>query len=172
MLESYNNVKTNKHVKFDLSQNKTFIIDNEFSSIYLYETIPFITILSSLLFLTNSSFAFFKKNYLYATGFLFLTITSLLFRLYANEYTLLIDKTAILAVVLYGAYIFLKNLGNVSKLLLTAIASTFIATIILYYYGYTANRFCFDQDIYIAENYTALLYILSSIGHNMLIMLL
>jgi hypothetical protein len=162
--------KKEKHIQFDLSRNQTYIIDNNYSlSTYSSENIPFITILSSLLFLTNTILAYINEYYVYALFFLFLTITSLVHRLYTSNYTFIIDKIAIAMVVSYGGYVLYQNTNNISRTYLVAVISTFIATILLYYYGYINKCFCFDQDNCIAENYMALLHIFSSIGHNMII---
>jgi hypothetical protein len=71
----------------------------------------------------------------------------------------------------YGAYMLYKNINTISNTYFTAIISTFIATIILYYYGYSKECFCFDKDKYISENYQALLHIIGLIGHSMIILL-
>lgn len=162
--------KKEKRIQFDLSRNQTYIIDNNYS-LYTYssDNIPYITILSSLLFLTNTILAYVNKYYVYASFFLFLTITSLVYRLYPSNYTFIIDKIAITMVVSYGGYMLYQNTNNISRTYFGAVISTFIATILLYYYGYINESFCFDRDNCIAENYMALLHIFSSIGHNMII---
>jgi hypothetical protein len=164
--------KKEKHIQFDLSKNQTYIIDNNNTyslSAYSSYNIPFITILSSLLFLTNTVLAYINKYYVYAGLFGLLTLTSLIYILYRTNYTFIFDKIAISLVVCYGAYVLYQNTNNISKTYLMAIISTFIATILLYYYGYTNECFCFDLDTDIAENYMALVHIFSSIGHNMII---
>ena len=158
----------NRHIRFDLSKNQTYIIENE-SGYINYDYIPFITILSSLLFITNTGLAYSKKYYVYAGFLLFLTITSLLHRLNTSIYSFIIDKIAISMVVAYGAYMLYKHSNSISKTYFAGIISTFVATILLYYYGYKNGCFCFDKDDCIAENYMALLHIFSCIGHNMII---
>jgi hypothetical protein len=167
-----NKNKKEKHIQFDLSKNQTYIIDNNTHnslSTYSSDNIPFITILSSLLFLTNTILAYVYKYYAYAAFFAFLTITSLVHRLHTTNYTYVIDKIAIAMVICYGAYVLYNNTNNISRTYLGTVISTFIATILLYCYGYKNECFCFDQDTDIAENYMALVHIFSSIGHNMII---
>jgi hypothetical protein len=166
-----NTSKKDKHIQFDLSKNQTYIIDNtrNLLSTYSPDNIPFITILSSLLFLTNTILAYVYKYYVYAGCFLFLTITSLVHRLRTSNYTFIIDKIAIFMVAFYGAYVLYNNIDNISKIYYAVIVFTFIATILLYYYGYKNECFCFDKDTDIAENYMALVHIIGSVGHNMII---
>lgn len=159
---------TNRHIRFDLSKNQTYIIEND-SGYIDYDNIPFITILSSLLFITNTGLAYSKKYYVYAGFFLFLTITSLVYSLNTSIYSFIIDKIAILMVIAYGGYVLYKHSNSISKTYFAFIISTFVATIVLYYYGYKNGCFCFDTDYCIAENYMALVHIFSCIGHNMII---
>jgi len=167
-------IKTKKHIKFDLSKNEIYIIENRESlvlklSTYSSENMPSITIFTSLLFFINTILAYLNKYYVYAGLFGFLTITSLLFRLYTSNYTYFIDKIAVNLVIAYGAYVLYQNINTISKTYLAAIVSTFVATILLYYYGYKKECFCYDKDNCIAENYMALLHIFSAIGHSMII---
>jgi uncharacterized membrane protein len=161
----------NKHIRFDLAKNQTYIIGNDYinSKYSEIDYIPFITILSSLLFVTNTILACSKKYYVYAGFFLFLTITSLIHRLNTSIYTFITDKIAILLVVIYGGYMLYKHTNKISRTYLVSIIATFVATILLYYYGYANGCFCFDADEYIAENYMALVHIIGCIGHNMII---
>jgi len=164
--------KKEKHIQFDLSKNQTYFIDNDNNyslSTYSSNNIPFITILSSLLFVTNTILAYINKYYVYALFFAVLTMTSLVHRIRTSNYTFIIDKIAIAMVVCYGGYVLYQNTNNISRTYLGAVISTFIATILLYCYGYTNECFCFDRDNCIAENYMALVHIFSSIGHNMII---
>uniref|UniRef100_A0A6C0K1G7 Uncharacterized protein n=1 Tax=viral metagenome TaxID=1070528 RepID=A0A6C0K1G7_9ZZZZ len=167
------NIKGKKHIQFDLSRNQIYIIDNNnhiyppFSS----ENIQFITILSSLLFLTNTILAYLNSYYLYALFFAFLILTSLVLRFNRSIYTFIIDKIAIIMVASYGSYILYQNMHNITRTYFAAIIFTFIATIVLYYYGYKNDCFCFDPDKYISENYMALVHIIGCIGHNMIILI-
>lgn len=166
------NKNTEKHIQFDLSRNETYIIDNrETLSSYSADNMPSITIFTSLLFITNSILAYINKHYVYAGLFALLTITSFLFKFKTNNYTFIIDKIAIILVIFYGSYVLYQNINTISKTYLTAIVSTFVATILLYYYGYKKSCFCFDKDNCISENYHALLHIIGSIGHSMIILI-
>lgn len=75
---------------------------------------PSILLYSSLFFITNAIAAFFYKYYLYSFLFLILTITSLIVHTNDNMYTNIIDKIAVIAIVLYGTYM-LYNKINISK---------------------------------------------------------
>lgn len=86
------NKKVKKHIQFDLSRNETYIIDNRESlsanlfanlstnlSSYSSDNIPFITILTSLLFLVTTVLAYINKYYVYAGLFCFFTILSVIY---------------------------------------------------------------------------------------------
>jgi hypothetical protein len=170
---------SNRHIQFDLSKNQTYIIDNNDDIDTDTNTIRYIatiTIVTSFLFIINTSLAYSKKNYIYAGLFLFLFLTSIVHRYIQNTYGLnkyifLADEIAIFFIVVYGAYMLYTKINNISKIYLGVIISIFIATVILYCYGYNYECFCFDRDQYISENYMALLHIIGSIGHNFIILL-
>ena len=164
--------KSDRHIHFDLSKNQTYIIDtNNYMHISAIEYISSITILTSFIFITNTSLAYSKKKYIYAALFLALTITSLIYRYNVNTYTLFIDKTIIFLIFIYGSYMLFNNINRISTMYFLCIMTTVVATFILYYYGYLNNCFCFDADSYISENYMALMHIVGSIGHNMIILI-
>ena len=168
---------SNRHIQFDLSKNQTYIIDNNDDIDTDTNTIRYIatiTIVTSFLFIINTSLAYSKKNYIYAGLFLFLFLTSIVHRYIQNTYGLnkyifLADEIAIFFIVVYGAYMLYTKINNISKIYLGFIISIFIATVILYCYGYNYECFCFDRDQYISENYMALVHIIASIGHNLVI---
>jgi hypothetical protein len=71
---------------------------------------------SSLFFITNAITAFLKEYYLYSFLFCILTTTSLIVHSNDNIYTNLIDKTAVVSIVLHGGYT-LYNKININKCL-------------------------------------------------------
>jgi hypothetical protein len=131
---------------------------------------------SSFIFLINVIIAYWYEYYLYARLFLMLTITSILFHSIHNIHSNINDKIAILAIVMYGGYLFFhKFFNNKTSLKYWIfsffIISTFIVTLYLFIYGYITNSFCFYEDRNTANLYHSLLHIISSIGHNLIIMM-
>jgi hypothetical protein len=130
-----------------------------------------ILILSSLFFITNIVSALYKKYYVYSFAFVFLTITSLLYHSNKNIYTNIFDKCGILFVVFYGGYMLYSKLKNVNKFIYIAILITFWLTIFFYFYGYVTKQYCFHSNISIGDKYHALIHLISSIGHHLIILL-
>jgi len=131
---------------------------------------------SSFLFLITSLLAFYKKYYVYGVLFLCLLITSIIFHTWTTSYTLLLDKISILAVILYGVYLFYtkstKNPSNARIIILQfLVLLTFFITLYLYYYGYYTNQCCFDKNTNISNLYHSLLHFLSFYGHNIIIIM-
>ncbi len=130
---------------------------------------------SSIVFIINSILALYYNYLLYSFLFFILVVTSLLFHSNTNSYTIVIDKIAILSVVLYGGWLFLekcKNLENIQQTILAIITVfTFLATIYIYYYGYLYNQYCYHEDKCIGNLYHSLLHFISCIGHSIIIIL-
>lgn len=109
------------------------------------------------------------------TAFLFLFITSIIVHSYNILATNIIDKFSILFVILYGSHVLFDKLRQplqFSQVLLTAfIFATFLATALLYVYGYTCKKYCFDEDSETANMNHALLHVISSIGHHCIVLL-
>jgi len=98
-----------------------------------------------------------------------LFITSIIYRLYYNIYTIILDKVAIFAVVLYGGVLFWnKTLSSDKFYALPFIIATFVGTGYLYLYGYLHNEFCFDEDPDVNESTHAFLHFISSMGHHLI----
>jgi len=142
-------------------------ICNEYSSCFY----------SSFIFLTNVVIAYWYGYYLYARLFFLLTITSILFHsIHNNIYSNINDKIVISLIVLYGGNLFFhKFLTNETSakhwVISFSIISTFLLTLYLFIYGYITNSFCFYEDRNTANLYHSLLHIISSIGHNLIIMM-
>lgn len=126
---------------------------------------------SCLVFITNAIAAFFKEYYLYSFLFFNLTITSLIFHSNNNIYTNVIDKIAILSIVLYGSYILYNKISIQKKLRIFVIITTFLLTLFLFFYGYCNNCYCYNPDKCIGDKYHSLLHLISSIGHHFIISL-
>jgi hypothetical protein len=128
-------------------------------------------ILSSLFFLTNALVAFLKEYYLYALFFLVLTITSLVVHNNDNMYTNLVDKIAILPVVIYGGYLLFQKMCAKHAVTCFLIILTFLLAVYLYIYGYMNKMYCFSEDKAIAYTYHYILHLISSVGHHLIIIL-
>ena len=130
---------------------------------------------SSTIFLVNSIAAFYFDYYLYSFFFFLLVITSLVVHSNNNIYTNIIDKISILFIVFYGGWIFYKKCLlpiDIKRMgLMITIVSTFLITIYLYLFGYINRQYCFCSDINLANKYHSLLHMISSIGHNLIILM-
>lgn len=127
------------------------------------------TFYSSFIFLFNSLLAVRFSNYVYALLFLILFLTSLLFHSNRTEVVSILDKIAVDVIVLYGAYVFYTKFLDIPPVISAVIVSTFIAVVMLYYYGYICEDYCFNTDKSVANIYHSLLHIISSTGHTLLI---
>ena len=130
---------------------------------------------SSIIFITNSILALYYNYLVYSLLFFILVITSLIVHSNMNIYALVIDKIAIFAIAFYGGYIFFekcKHITSTSQIILAIITVyTFLATIYLYYYGYINNAYCYHEDTRIGNLYHSFLHLISSIGHNIIVIL-
>ena len=131
---------------------------------------------SSFLFLITAVLALYNKYYVYGILLIFLLFTSIIFHTWSTNYTLIIDKVSIFAVIIYGAYLFYKKSMEIPSntriiILQILVLLTFFMTIYLYYYGYYTNQYCFDKDTNIANLYHSLLHFISIYGHNIIIIM-
>jgi len=116
-------------------------------------------------------------NDVYAFLFGCLFLTSLIVHTNYNIYTNILDKMAIIAVVVYGGYVFfqkclLNEFANLQQyILVLLIVMSFLATIFLYVYGFYYNKYCFTDDKNVANAYHSLLHLISSFGHHMIVLL-
>jgi len=134
----------------------------------LSKQLPILAI-SSLIFTTNVIAAIYKSNYLYATLFAILTVTSVAFHSKNNRTLIMaMDKIAIYSIILYGGYVCYNM--NIERWKKGIIISTFLFCIGVYYYGYVEKDFCFHPDKTIGNQYHAILHLVGSIGHNMIIL--
>jgi hypothetical protein len=129
-----------------------------------------ILIFTSLIFITNTLAAFYKKYYLYAFLFLCLTLTSLLYHSTHTFHANIIDKIATYLVVFYGGYMLYTKCDK-SILFNILIIISFLACVFLYMYGCYINDFCFHPEPIIANSYHALMHFFVVFGHNLIIFL-
>ena len=85
----------------------------------------------------------------------------------------MIDKLFVFAIVGYGGYVFFDKIANgvTNYLYSSIIVSTFLGTIVLYYYGRATNSFCFAEDCDESDRWHQLMHLLTSIGHNFIVLL-
>ena len=132
---------------------------------------PNILVYSSLFFITNVITAFLNKYYLYSLLFCILTITSLIVHYNDNSFTNFIDKIAVSAIVLYGAYMLYNKINNNNYINCLVIIVTFIYCIYFYIYGFLTKKFCFCEQKCISQKYHFIMHIVASIGHHFIIFL-
>ena len=125
---------------------------------------------SSFLFLTNSIFALLKRQYTYSLAFYTLALTSIVVHgIYFSIGSVILDKLAILSIIILGANHLISKRNDISMVYLLCIISTFIAVIVIYYYGYMTNQFCYDENKITANLCHSLIHVISSIGHHLII---
>ena len=162
-------IKNNYRMETDISNN--IIHDNSITRQDKNIEKPSILLLSSLFFITNIVTAYFNEQYLYSFLFFILTITSLVVHYNDNFYTNVIDKIAVLSIVLYGGYVLCNKINTNKWLNLLIIIVAFLLCIYLYIYGFIVKEYCFCDKKCIAENYHFVMHVISSIGHHFIIYL-
>ena len=130
-----------------------------------------ILIFTSLIFTTNIINAIYYKNYLYSLLFLGLTLSSILFHSNSNILTNIIDKIFIISIILYGSYIIFNKTNKNNYLLSLIVIIAFLLCMVLYVYGYCFNQFCFSDNYNYSQYSHALIHLISSFGHNLIIIL-
>ena len=129
---------------------------------------------SSMFFGINVMVNYWYGYFLYSALFAFLLTTSIIHHSNKTFYTYVVDKLAIICVVLYGGYLFYEKIhgsGLWHPWLASSIILTFLSTIYLYYYGYTCDQFCFAPDKCEADWYHGLMHLVASVGHLMIVFL-
>jgi hypothetical protein len=132
---------------------------------------PSILFYSSFLFITNVLSAFIHEYYIYAFLFINLTITSVMFHSIHTIYTNILDKIAILSIVLYGGWLLynkitLQNIVMQNVVYVILIILSFITCIIIFFYGYHYKKYFYDPNKYISDQFHCWLHIISSFGHH------
>lgn len=87
-----------------------------------------------------------------------------------SDITKFIDKIFIYIFVCFGGYTLYQKAFSKNIIKTVCIITLFVFSIIVYNYGKMYNQFCFDPDIIVANIYHGLLHILSSFGHNLIIL--
>jgi hypothetical protein len=128
---------------------------------------------STLIFITNVIVAYQYGYYLYSALFTTLIITSLFYHSTKTVIAYRIDKTIAFLIVVYGGYVFFDKIANgiINYLYSAIIVGTFLATIVLYYYGHAKGCFCFAEDYDESDRWHQLLHVLTSIGHHFIVIL-
>lgn len=140
---------------------------------------PSVLVLSSLVFTTNVATAFYLQEYVYSLLFQVLTLTSVVVHSNNNIYTNVIDKFAVLSVVLYGgnklwekvSLMQLETIHLSQWLYLLAIFLTFYATVHLYVYGFFVGEYCWFHETDVQDFCHVLVHFISSLGHHMILYL-
>lgn len=131
-----------------------------------------ILVFSSFFFLVNTIICYYYNYYLYSALFFTLFVSSIIHHTYYTDYTYAFDKIAIMMVVLYGGYVFYEKMTKLPISITSIIVvATFLSTIVLYYFGYISNQFCFDCDQDVAHIYHGFVHLLGCIGHVCIVIL-
>jgi hypothetical protein len=125
-----------------------------------------ILVYSSFIFITNIITTLYFNYYLYASWFTLLTITSVCYHMYRNIYTKIIDKFAILSIILYGGNLLYTKKNNRNIYLVIIL---FMLSIYIYGYGYITQQYCYHPNVSIGNKYHCLLHIISCIAHHLII---
>jgi len=130
--------------------------------------------ITSAVFCTNFIHNTLKNQYIYAWLFLLLTSSSILIhsRIFEEDFhfhnnLILIDKTIIYSIALYGGYVYWKSLNQIPSHYFPVIS----ISIVIWYYviGYFSNKYCFDENKEIAEIYHSMIHIIGSLGHHSIV---
>ena len=124
---------------------------------------------SSLVFVTNVFVGIYYKLYLYSFLFLLLTVTSVSVHTEDILWINIVDKMVIFLIFLYGTYMLSQKVYNFESLII--IISTFLFCIVVYIYGFLNQCFCFDECENVAKYSHALMHIIGSSGHLLLMCL-
>jgi hypothetical protein len=156
-------------------------------------------VFSSLGFITNSIAAYLYGEYIYSTLCGSLCISSIFLhglRWYTDTHVIhldelynntnithrllylafIVDKIVLYLVVFSGGYLVYKKMEHikqtVNNLICCAfILSTFLLTIVLYYYGYAHSIFSFDTNPDVADKWHCVIHWVSSFGHHCILLL-
>ena len=121
---------------------------------------------SSFLFITNILSALIHEYYTYAFLFSILTITSVLYHSTKSFFIKILDKCAVLAVVIYGTCIVYNKLNYDNIIKIIIVVFFFLLCNMLYFYGYYYKKYCYDPNKYISDQFHCRLHILISFGHH------
>lgn len=156
-------------------------------------------VFSSLSFITNSIAAYLYGEYIYSGLWGTLCASSVFLHwlrwftnvhviqpdeLYNNTnithrllyWAFIIDKIVLHLVVFSGGYLVYKKMEHIKQtvndlICCAFILSTFLLTIVLYYYGYAHSIFSFDTNPDVADKWHCLLHWVSSFGNHCILLL-
>jgi len=126
-----------------------------------------LNVVSSTLFLSNALSALYYKKLVYAFLFFLLVLTSWLAHGTEHPFLGFLDKMVVYAVVAYGALLVYQKGKRADVYYLSVGVATFVATLVLYYYGACTGTLCYDEEY--GQCYHALLHGFSSVGHHALL---
>jgi len=133
-------------------------------------------IYSSFIFWINVVVGIYLKEYIYASLFVALFITSILFH-YSNSNSnsnyLILDLFIVFSIFIYGGYRFVTKLREkrINIPVIFMIIATFLITLYFFFYGYYTNQYCYDINKQLANLYHSLLHIIGSLGHILIVLL-
>jgi hypothetical protein len=131
-----------------------------------------VLVLTPLIMLTNISAAFFTKQYIYMAISAGLLLSSVIYHYTYTNAAKLIDKFFVYVFIAFGGYTFYTKCGSAASNLfkIVSIMAFFIFSIVVYTVGKKYECFCFDPTLYVANFFHGLMHILSSFGHNLIIL--
>jgi len=137
----------------------------------LYVNVNLICVFTSCLFFTNSISAFCYNKYYLSYFYTQLACSSVLYHYYKTPSLFYFDKLSIICIVSYGGYIMYNQwiTTKMNYFIFTFIHTCLFLIMLLYYYGYLYNTFCF-HPLY-GNYYHAMVHLLSSIGHHSILLL-
>ena len=145
------------------------IIQNTWIGQILLPKNPPLLFWSSLILATNILTAFLTRQYLYSLLFGSLVICSLIVHTYNTLSINLLDKLIIFFIIIYGAWKLSQKWSSAKSWQLAVCILTFLFCVWVYVYGFFTKSYCFDP-LY-GKLYHALMHLVGSIGHHMIIFL-
>ena len=132
--------------------------------------------LSPLIFIINIIIGLYNNYLLYSLLFFSLTITSIIYHTYYTDFTYIIDKVAILYIILYGMLLFYQKINFitinfVNIIMCIIIILTFLSVFYIYHYGFYIKEYCFNNDINISYKYQSLIHYISCLSHSLIMLL-
>jgi hypothetical protein len=122
---------------------------------------------SSLIFLINVLVGIWFNLYVYSFLFLLLTISSVSVHTEDILWINIVDKLIIVLIFFYGSHLLWEKKYSFESIIL--IISTFLFCVVVYIYGFAYQCFCFDESKNVAQCFHALMHIIGSFGHLLLI---
>lgn len=131
-----------------------------------------VLIATSFMLMTNILAAFFTKQYIYMVISAGLFLSSAIYHYIYTDIAKQIDKFFVYAFVIIGGYTFYTKYGTETSnwYKIVSIWAFFIFSIVVYMVGQKYDCFCFDPIPYVATFYHGLMHVLSSFGHNLIIL--